>query len=55
MTFDRGGSFVQVARMANPLVNELIIRFGDKDRWNATDPSRKLSSSMIIATRVLPR
>jgi hypothetical protein len=32
-------SFVQVARMANPLVNELIIRFGRKDRWNATDPA----------------
>lgn len=29
---------VQVARMANPLVNELIIRFGSKDRWNATLP-----------------
>ncbi len=32
------GDFVQVARMANPLVNELIIHFGDKDRWNATEP-----------------
>jgi uncharacterized protein DUF4331 len=33
------GSFVQVARMANPLVNELIIGSGWKDRWNATDPA----------------
>ena len=33
------GPFVQVARMANPLVNELIIGTGSKDRWNATDPS----------------
>jgi Domain of unknown function (DUF4331) len=32
------GPYVQVARMANPLVNELIISFGDKDRWNATEP-----------------
>ncbi len=32
------GKFVQVARMANPLVNELIIGTVDKDRWNATDP-----------------
>ncbi len=31
------GPFVQVSRMGNPLVNELIIRFLDKDRWNATD------------------
>jgi hypothetical protein len=32
------GPFVQVARMANPLVNELIIGTGMKDLWNATDP-----------------
>lgn len=29
--------FIQVARMGNPLVNELIIATKDKDRWNATD------------------
>lgn len=29
--------FVQVARMGNPLVNELIIATNMKDRWNATD------------------
>jgi Domain of unknown function (DUF4331) len=33
------GPFVQVARMANPLVNELIIGTGSKDFWNATDPA----------------
>jgi len=33
------GRFVQVARMGNPLVNELIIGTGFKDRWNATDPA----------------
>ena len=33
-----GGAFVQVSRMANPLINELIIGTGTKDRWNATDP-----------------
>lgn len=32
------GPFVQVARMANPLVNELIIGTGFKDRWNASAP-----------------
>jgi hypothetical protein len=31
--------FRQVSRMANPLVNELIIRVGRKDFWNATDPA----------------
>ncbi len=30
---------VQVQRLANPLVNELIIGTVDKDRWNATKPS----------------
>ena len=29
---------VQVSRMANPLVNEVIIGTGSKDLWNATDP-----------------
>ena len=29
--------FVQVARMGNPLINELIIPTNMKDKWNATD------------------
>lgn len=32
------GEWVQVSRMANPLVNELIIPIGRKDFWNATEP-----------------
>ena len=32
------GDFRQVSRMANPLVNELIIPIGRKDLWNATEP-----------------
>ena len=35
------GRWVQVSRMANPLVNELIIRFGRKDLWNATLPENE--------------
>jgi hypothetical protein len=31
--------YQQVSRMANPLVNELIIPIGQKDLWNATDPA----------------
>ncbi len=30
--------FRKVSRMGNPLVNELIIRIGRKDFWNATNP-----------------
>lgn len=35
------GPWVQVSRMANPLVNELIIGTGQKDTWNATDPDQE--------------
>src|SRR5215831_19068753 len=33
-----GGPWVQVSRMANPLVNELIINTPSKDAWNAAEP-----------------
>jgi hypothetical protein len=33
--------FVQVSRMANPLVNELIITTPFKDRWNASEPENE--------------
>ena len=35
---DTKGRWVQVQRLANPLVNEAIIGTEDKDRWNATEP-----------------
>ena len=34
---ENSARFVQVARMGNPLVNELIIATNMKDRWNAAD------------------
>lgn len=34
----QSGPWVQVSRMGNPLVNEVIIGTVAKDRWNATDP-----------------
>jgi hypothetical protein len=37
---DHGG-WVQVQRLANPLVNELIIGTKDKDRWNSQDPQQE--------------
>ena len=33
--------WVQVQRLANPLVNEAIIGTGDKDRWNRLDPAQE--------------
>jgi hypothetical protein len=38
---DGNGRMVQVQRLANPLVNELIIGTKDKDRWNTLDPSQE--------------
>ncbi|GJL76316.1 DUF4331 domain-containing protein [Nitrosomonas sp.] len=32
------GKYVQISRMANPLVNELIIDTPSKDIWNASEP-----------------
>jgi len=32
------GPFQQVQRMGNPLINELIIGIGSKDRWSMDDP-----------------
>jgi Domain of unknown function (DUF4331) len=36
---DANGKWVQVSRLGNPLVNEVVIPLGKKDRWNASDPS----------------
>ena len=37
-TEDESGPWVQVSRLGNPLINEVIIPMGDKDEWNATRP-----------------
>jgi hypothetical protein len=33
------GNWVQVSRLGNPLINEVIIPLGAKDEWNRTHPS----------------
>jgi hypothetical protein len=33
------GPFRQVSRLGNPLINEVIIGMGDKDRWNSLPPA----------------
>ena len=33
------GNWVQVSRLAEPLINEVVIPLRKKDRWNASDPS----------------
>ncbi len=36
------GNYVQVSRMANPLVNELIIDTPTKDLWNSSEPEKEM-------------
>ena len=37
-TVDTMGPWVQVSRLGNPLINEVVIPLGQKDYWNASDP-----------------
>jgi len=51
------GQWVQVSRMANPLVNELIINTPFKDKWNASDPENEANfqafyKNPVIATEL---
>ena len=34
------GGWVQIERLGNPLVNEVLIPLGQKDHWNHVDPNR---------------
>jgi hypothetical protein len=38
-TQDDDGRWIQVSRLGEPLINEVIIPLRKKDRWNASDPS----------------
>jgi hypothetical protein len=35
---DAERQYVQVSRLGNPLINEVVIPLGQKDRWNQSDP-----------------
>ena len=37
-TVGNQGPWVQVSRLGNPLINEVVIPLGQKDLWNASDP-----------------
>ena len=52
---DGNGPWVQVSRMGNPLVNELIINTPAKDQWNAAEPQDEIQfqnfyKNPVIAT-----
>jgi hypothetical protein len=47
------GAWVQVDRLANPLVNEVIIPTGLKDQWNALQPSQEGRFKQYYTTPIL--
>ena len=42
------GRWVQVSRLGNPLVNEVVIPLGQKDRWNASEPARRRAVRLAV-------
>jgi hypothetical protein len=48
-----GGSWVQVNRLGNPLVNEVIIPTGLKDLWNAQQPWNESAYKRYYETPIL--
>ncbi len=52
---DRSGLFRQVQRMGNPLINELIIGTGSKDRFSMDQPANDVQFVNFFADPSLPR
>jgi hypothetical protein len=52
---DRSGLFRQVQRMGNPLINELIIGTGSKDRFSMDHPSNDVQFAKFFVDPSLPR
>jgi hypothetical protein len=53
VTTKNTGGWVQVNRLANPLVNEVIIPTGLKDKWNAMQPSSESAFKKYYETPIL--
>jgi hypothetical protein len=47
------GPWYQVSRLGNPLINEVIIGIGDKDRWNTQSPANDSQFENYYASPVL--
>ncbi len=52
---DRSGLFRQVQRIGNPLINELIIGTGSKDRFSMDEPANDAQFVGFFADPTLPR
>jgi hypothetical protein len=51
---DTRGDFVQVSRLGSPLVNEVVIPVGQKDRWNASKPQADGQFLRFVNRPILP-
>jgi hypothetical protein len=51
---ETSGPFTQVSRLANPLVNELVIGLKDKDRFNASEPRNDAQFATYVTNPTLP-
>ena len=51
----QGGAFYQVQRLANPLINELIIGTGYKDRWSMDQPKNDIQFVNFAADPTIAR
>jgi hypothetical protein len=49
-----GGAWVQVSRLGNPLVNEVVIGLADKDKFNTSKPSGDLQFATYVTHPTLP-
>ena len=49
-----GGAWVQVSRLGMPLVNEVVIGLADKDRFNASVPSKDGQFATYVTNPTLP-
>ncbi len=52
--FNVGGAWVQVSRLGMPLVNEVVIGLGDKDKFNASLPRNDGQFASYVTNPTLP-
>ena len=53
-TSAQSGPYVQVSRLSNPLVNELVIGLKDKDLFNAAEPTQDGALAGYVTNPTLP-
>ena len=54
-TISYGGAFVQVSRLANPLVNEVFVGMPFKDRFNGSLPQNDAQFASFVTNPTLPK